>query len=404
MNRMIKLARVFVIGCVALWLVPLVFVARVRAGDVAVRSSAMTGVADEDLGPGWHWRIPGLHKIHVLPTHYDFLDYSEEDSGEALLIRTKDNNNVYLDVSVAVRIRPGEGHAIVARGNHLRDADGRFRYQRLARETTISVLREELAALDSVAFYTTARRLEVAGTALERLNKELAPQNLEAQAVLIRAVGFREDYERQLQQIQLNEQNKLLDAARQKVAERQQALDNYQNGTQALAAAREQDWQKRLAELERAYQVGFVDTRGDGTPGASRKALAALDEAGRAALRARAAAVFGFDQPDAVTEAYLLGIKNLQAETLEYRKRITAAADGVAARLAAEGDAEVARVRGDYEAKLNALLNSPAGRAFVAWKAADNVSFAEALTFSSRDGIPSVLRLRAFALAFMGGG
>ena len=62
----------------------------------------------------------------------------------------------------------------------------------------------------------------------------------------------------------------------------------------------------------------------------------------------------------------------------------------------------VAKVQGEYESKLNALLGSPAGKAYVAWQAADNVKFGETLTFSSSDGIPAVLRLRAFAELFMG--
>ena len=62
----------------------------------------------------------------------------------------------------------------------------------------------------------------------------------------------------------------------------------------------------------------------------------------------------------------------------------------------------VAKVQGDYEGKLNALLGSPAGKAYVAWQAADNVKFADTLTFSSAEGIPSVLRLRQFAELFMG--
>ena len=48
------------------------------------------------------------------------------------------------------------------------------------------------------------------------------------------------------------------------------------------------------------------------------------------------------------------------------------------------------------------VLGSPAGKAYVAWQAADNVKFADTLTFSSADGIPAVLRLRAFAEQFMG--
>ena len=65
-------------------------------------------------------------------------------------------------------------------------------------------------------------------------------------------------------------------------------------------------------------------------------------------------------------------------------------------------NARVAKVRGEFEAKINTLLGSPAGRAYVAHRAADNVTFEKTLHFNSADGIPSVLRLRDFALRFMG--
>ena len=103
-----------------------------------------------------------------------------------------------------------------------------------------------------------------------------------------------------------------------------------------------------------------------------------------------------------IAEPYLLGIKNIQAETLAYDQQVRARADGVAARLEADGQAKVAEVVGNYESQVNQLFDSPAGRAFVAWQAAANIKFAEQLTFQSSDGIPSVLRLRDFARAFMG--
>src|SRR5205085_9792247 len=134
-----------------------------------------------------------------------------------------------------------------------------FRYQKLADQTTVSVLREELAHLESNGFYSTEQRLAIEKVALDKLNAALKDLHLEAQAVLIRAVRFRPEYEKQLQQIQLNEQNKLLDHARERVAAEQQKFDNYSQGTAALAAAREQDWIKRQAELERAYQIGVLD-------------------------------------------------------------------------------------------------------------------------------------------------
>ena len=154
MKNLVRVAKVIVIVGLSLWLIPLFFTATVEPGQIGVRQSAASGVLDEDLSPGWHWRIPGLHKLIVLPSSYFMLDFTEDDKGpqKPLEIRTKDNNTVDLDVSVPVRIKPGQAHAIVQAGNHVLDSDGLFRYQRLAQETATSVLREELASLDSVGF------------------------------------------------------------------------------------------------------------------------------------------------------------------------------------------------------------------------------------------------------------
>jgi SPFH domain/Band 7 family protein len=401
-SQIAKVSKVFVIAVVGLWVVTATCTMRVEPSEIGVRVSAVSGVSDTDMGPGWHWRIPGMHKLTVLPSYYFMLDYTNDDKGpqKPLVIRTKDNNTVELDVSVPLRIKPGEAHALVATGNHAQDPDGRYRYQRLAEETATSVLREQMATLDSVGFYSTDRRIAAETKALEKLNQQLAPMHVEAQAVLVRAVRFRAEYEKQLQQIQLNEQNKLLDAASQKLAGEQQKLDNFVQGTSAQVAARTQDWVKRQAELERAYQVGLLDVI-DATPGAARAKLGTLASGEVDAKRADAAKRFGLD-PASVGDGYLIGIKNIQAETLEYKNRITAEADAVEARLGAQGDALVAKVQGEYETRVNALLGSPAGKAYVAWKTADNVEFAKTLTFSSSEGIPSVLRLRQFAEQFMG--
>ncbi len=402
MNAGKRVAQIVVLAALGLWILPHVLFVRVRPGQIAVRRGAAGGVERDDLGPGWRLRVPGYHKFTYLPSAYFFLDYTEDATGaqEPLQIRTKDNNTVVLDVSVPVRIKPGHAHDVVATGNHIKDADGRYRYQRLAEQAAVSVLREEMANLDSVGFYSTERRIEITAKALEMLNHSLDDLHLEAQAVLIRAVRFRPEYERQLQAIQLNEQNKLLDGARERVAAQQQKLDNFTQGTAALSSAREQDWIKRRAELERAYQVGVLDVV-DPTPGAARAKLATLTPEEVTASRTRAATLFGLDDPTTVGDAYLIGIKNLQGETLEYKNRISAESDGVQGRLVAESEAMIARVQGEYEAKLNALLSTPGGRAYVAWQAAANVNFAKELTFSSSEGIPSVLRLRRFAEQFM---
>jgi len=108
--------------------------------------------------------------------------------------------------------------------------------------------------------------------------------------------------------------------------------------------------------------------------GAARAKLAGDAGARRHVGGDEAAKVFGLD-PVSVSDAYLIGIKNIQAETLSTRACVVADADAIQARLESEGDAMVAKVQGEFENKLNALLGTPGGRAFVACRRADNISF-----------------------------
>lgn len=370
----------------------------VEAGTVGVRYNNALGLHKEDLAPGFHLELAGLQRVHRLPSAYLLINYTQDNT---FSIRTKDNNTVHVDVSIPYRIKPGSAWRVMDAGNHLATGDGRYRFQRFAEETATSVLREHMARLRSEDFYDTDRRLEVAKAALEALNQKLEAYHLEARILLVRAAYFRDEYEVQLAQIQFNEQQKLLDGAKQAVAERQQGLDNFQQQTNAMVSAQEQDWAQRIAELDRAYQVGFIDTGDDRTPGAARRGFEAIKEAEKTLLVERAAEVFGIGK-ERVTDAHLLGIKNIQAETTEYRQRVAAEADGISARLSAEGAAKIATLNGAYEARINTLLNSPAGRAYVAYQVAGDIDFERTLTFRSDDGIPSVLRLGDFAKQLMG--
>src|SRR5690606_28015727 len=98
------------------------------------------------------------------------------------------------------------------------------------------------------------------------------------------------------------------------------------------------------ARLDRAYQVGFLapvaddeDTDLDDAelvarhaPGAARRQLAELTEEQRAELLATVVETFGGKPEDyaEASDAYLLGIKNIQAEALAYDQQIRAKADG----------------------------------------------------------------------------
>ncbi|MDH5673583.1 MAG: SPFH domain-containing protein [Myxococcales bacterium] len=397
-ERLVRYSRIYVIALGCVLMARACLLTEVEAGTVGVRYNNAFGLHKQDLKPGFHLEVSGLHRVWRLPSNYLQIRYTQQD---VFSIRTKDNNTVQVDVSIPYRIKPGQAWKVMDAGNHLPAGPGIYRFQRFAEETATSVLRENLAQLRSEDFYHTDRRLEVANQALKTLNKKLAPYHLEARTVLVRATYFRSEYETQLAKIQFNEQQKLLDGAKRAVAEKQQDLDNFEQQTNAMISAKEQDWAQRIANLDRAYQVGFIDTGVDRTPGAARAKLGTLDATERDALEQQASDVFSVGR-DRITEAHLLGIKNVQAETTEYTQRVVAEADSISNRLTAEGQAKVATLRGAYEARVNQLLGSPAGRAYVAYNVADKVGFAKTLTFQSDDGIPSVLRLGDFARQLMG--
>jgi regulator of protease activity HflC (stomatin/prohibitin superfamily) len=396
--RWARISRWYVLGFCAFVLLRTCGLTTVEAGSVGVRYNNALGLHQHDLAPGYHMEIMGLQRVYRLPTRYLYVNYEGADS---FSVRTKDNNTIQMDVSVPYRIKPGEAWKVMDAGNHLETGDGKYRFQRFAEQTATGVLREHLAELQSEDFYNTTRRLQVTDEALKVLNKKLEPYHLEALSILVRATYFREEYENQLARIQLNEQQKLLDGAKRAVAERQQDLDNFEQQTNAMVSASEQDWAQRIAELDRAYQVGSIDTGNDRNPGAARKLLDSLPEEKTKQLITKASEVFGIEE-SRVTDAHLLGIKNVEAEKTEYQQRVTAEADAVSARLGAEGEAKVAVIKGAFEARVNQLLASPAGRAYVAYNVAENVKFGETLTFQSGAGVPFVLDLGELARKLMG--
>ena len=394
-----RTSQLFLVAIVLTMILRGLFLTQIAADEIGVRQSNVSGVLEKDLRPGYQLSVIGLHRVSRLPSKFLFLNYTGQES---FTIRTKDNNTVSVDVSIPYRIKPGDAWRLMKEGNHTYDASTRtYRFERFADRAATDVLNAVLSELSSPDFYRTDRRLEVSDAALTRLNEKLSDYHLEAAGVLIRSYKFRQDYEAQLAQIQLNEQQKLLDDAKSAVADKQQTLDNYEQQTNALVASKEQDWARRIAEIDRAYQVGLLELAGDESPGAARRLLTALSEDERTEIIKKATTVFGRPTED-VTDEHLLGIRNIQAETTEYYERVTAEAGGVKKRLQAEGNAKIAQVQGEYESRINALLNSPAGRAYVAYIAAGNVKFDDELTFQSDDGIPSVLRLREFAEKFMG--
>lgn len=218
------------------------FTVRIKPGTTGViQNNIAGGIAERDLDVGYHFVIPGVHRIYVTDSRFFFLNFAiEDDLGdeyEPLSIRTEGNNSVTVDATIPVRIIPGRANALVREGLHVGEA-----YRVRAHNTIVGVLQQHLAALTSEEWYDVVMRTQVRGQTLEALNLALGSFHLEAENINLRSFRFSDNYELQLGQIQLLEQQQLLDRSQERLSNSQQQLDNYANETQSQLNQRAAWW------------------------------------------------------------------------------------------------------------------------------------------------------------------
>jgi hypothetical protein len=259
------------------------------------------------------------------------------------------------------------------------------------------VLRSRLAEMSAPDFFDTERRLAVTNSALIELNTALAQFHVQAERIYVRTMFYRDEYEDQLQQIQLLQQQALLDQAQQDVAQRQQVLDTYNQDTTASLNSRNAWWDEHLAVLDRAYNVGYtitdlpylVDAVAAGVE--LDDPTTAEDESAsrRAQIQTELEAHFN-------AEAYRLGIQGINANTERDAAEIEGTANALEARYQAQADLLIAEITYDRDRQINELLSSSGGRTLVALEAARNIQFASSLVFES-GSIPFIFDLQEIA-------
>ena len=82
MNKLIRISQIIVVLTLILIIVPRVFFSKVAPGEIGVRQSAASGVLKEDLGPGFHYSVPGIHKLIRLPSGYFFISYTSDEESD----------------------------------------------------------------------------------------------------------------------------------------------------------------------------------------------------------------------------------------------------------------------------------------------------------------------------------
>ncbi len=246
-----KFINIICITFLVIWLLPKFFMVSIPAWEIGVRRSLISGIHEEDLGLGYHLRVPFFHSYYNLPKTLQFLDYSNEDpdaEAGSLEIRTSGNNIIYVDVTIPWRIKEGEAWQIIREGFVDSYADK-------VASTCTGILRETLAAMSTTDIYQTDKRVTNSQAILPKLNQALAQYHVVADNVIIRNIAFRPEYEQKLQDKQFFVVQGRLDEAKKRESEAIQETDTFEKSIQKDINVKREEWNGRIEDLKTKYEL-----------------------------------------------------------------------------------------------------------------------------------------------------
>lgn len=352
MNALAKIL-VTVLGLVLLgFLVAGTLFVRVHPWSFGVKQNLIAGgVSETDAETGFAFRIPGVHKWHMIDRRTHFVTFASQSRRNGigmtrapLEIRTKDGNLATYDLTVTYQVIKGRANEIVSQGNAQK-------YRVLAVDTIESTMREELAKLSSEEIFSTAKRLQIAEEAMPSLTENLSKYFVKPDQVLIRAVRFQDGYENRLQAKQLTYQTLEL-AKSQRLVEDERGLT-----------------ETKSAEIEAAEK----ELRGD---------------------RDKDLQTVRSDNEVAIAE--------VAAEANIYDQQTRAESDAAFETSIANGNLAVAKAEALRNELRNKALDTVGGRIYLAQQAAENLNF-ESVTLNSNDpNVPSVIDINAMVKLLIG--
>jgi len=308
---------------------------------IGVKINKWGGLVKEDYGVGLKFSLIGIYEWKFLDATSQFVNFSKNERGsDPLIIRTIDNNEVYIDVTVPYKIIKGEGYKLVEGGLEQT-------YKDRVELITKSVLRSELANLSLTgkklkgkkpedtlsdvdishlkdnSIINTHFREKIAKEALIKLNLKLKKVHVKAGYVLIRSFYFiNRKVESTIQDMQYLRQGKLLKDAQLKENDAKIATSEIE--TQIINAEKSEieNGNKKIEELKKKYEII---------------------------------------------------IAKIQTEKNNYDKKIRSQGDSQRAILEAKGRLEMSKAEA-LKTKLEAkILRSKGGRIFIAKEAAKNL-------------------------------
>jgi len=265
-NRVVQVAGLVVILA---WLLPSCLLISIGPQEIGIRKSLVSGVAQEDFELGYHLDLPILHSWYRLPRQLHYLRLTgDPEDGPRLEIRTKENNVIFVSVTVPYRILPREGWMLVSEGN---DAT----YPDKVTSTVTGILREELAQMGNMDVQDTDKRQKITREALPKLNTALKQYHVQAQAIVIRSILFRPEYEEQLQNKQYFIVAGRLDEALRQESQATQQTETLEKTIDKDVTLKTEEWNRKIEELRTQYEVEIAEINAEATKYVAQKRASA---------------------------------------------------------------------------------------------------------------------------------
>lgn len=217
------------------------------------------GMKPEPYGPGLHFVIGGVERLHLFPNDLQVVNFSSSTSevsrssrrADSIKIQTSDGYNVQLDVSIIYRIH--DPYRVFTEAGPGRAFEDRLVIPRVDR-----ILRKTLGELNSEEFYQGPRRIEKSKAAHDQLVTEVAPFGIAVQAVLVRSYAYDPKYQQIIEGRKIRDQTVFLRQAEAKAAIEQRKRDTI---VAEGAANRETELSRGLAEIEKLRAQGDLYER-----------------------------------------------------------------------------------------------------------------------------------------------
>jgi hypothetical protein len=238
---------------------------------IGVKINKWGGLVKEDYKVGLHFSIVGIYEWKFLDATTQFIDFNKDVKGtEPLIIRTEDNNEVYIDVTVPYKIIKNEAYQLVKGGLEKTYKD---RVELIVK----SVLRSELANLSLTgqnkknkdgsndvnvdnSIINTDYREKIAAEALIKLNEKLKKVHVRADYILIRSFYFiNKKVERTIQEKQYLRQEKLLKEAQLRENDAKLATSKIETEIVNAEKAEIENANKGIEELKATYEIKIAE-------------------------------------------------------------------------------------------------------------------------------------------------